>query len=140
MRAFITTRPGEVRAALSRFANGDEVTLAACVRVVAVNQAWDCCMELVSRTPSQYGAGVARCVGGIKQRWHLVPTRSAFELQAISNGKCLELSEASQDDGTPCGRLRGADPQLFSLTVARQDTQVVAKHSGKCICTQVGTR
>lgn len=142
MRVFMATRPGEVRAALSCLDNGHEETLAACAGAVAVNDAREGCMELVSRTPAQHGAGVrvARCVGGIKQRWHLVPRGNAFELRAISNGNCLELSEASQMDGTPLvqAACTGADHQLFSLKGAPHATQLVATHSGKCIAPTPG--
>jgi hypothetical protein len=137
MRVFIATRPNDVRAAVSCLDDGHEATLAACAGAVAVNQALDGCMELVSRTPAQNGAGVrvARCLGGTKQRWRLVPTSNAFELEATSNGNCLEVSNASQDDGTPVQQAActGTDSQLFSLNLEPQDTHIVAKHSGKCV-------
>jgi hypothetical protein len=142
MHVFIATRPNDVRAALSCIDGGHEATLAACVGAVAVNPASDGCMELVSRSPDQNGAGVrvARCLGGVKQRWRLVATGDAFELEAISTGNCLEVSNQGQDDGTPMQQAAcsGTDSQLFSLRPGSQDTQIVARHSGKCVAIAPG--
>ena len=137
MRVFIATRPNDVRAALSCTDVGHDTTLAACVGAVVVNPAFDGCMELISRSPAQNGAGVrvARCLGGVKQRWRLIPNGNAFEFEATSTGNCLDASNQDQDDGAPIQQAAcaGTDSQLFSVRPTPQDTHIVAKHSGKCL-------
>lgn len=142
MRVFIATRPNDVRAALSCIDGGHQTTLDACVGAVVVNPAFDGCMELISRSPAQNGAGVriARCLGGSKQRWRLIPKGDAFEFEATSTGNCLDVSNQGQDNGTPMQQAAcvGTDSQVFSLRPGPQDTHIVAKHSGKCVAIAPG--
>jgi CotH kinase protein/Ricin-type beta-trefoil lectin domain len=137
MRVFIAKRPDAVRAALSCADSGRERTLSDCIGAVAINPASNRCIEVVSRTPDRNGAGVrvTPCHGGVKQRWRLVARSNANVIEATSSGRCLELSNQSQDDGAPARQARcvGTANQLFSLQPGPQGTHIIARHSGKCL-------
>jgi CotH kinase protein/Ricin-type beta-trefoil lectin domain len=141
MRAFIATRPNEVRAALSCMDGGREATVGACAGIVAVNVAFNQCLEVVSRTAAQNPgiARVSRCEGGIRQRWHLVAKGDAFSLVA-SNGNCLEVTGGSPDEGATLQQsaCTGVDSQLFFRRSVTEDAQFVAKRSGKCVAATPG--
>jgi hypothetical protein len=141
MRAFIARRPNEVRAILSCMDGGHEITMGACAGVVTVNTASHQCMEVVSRSAAQ-NPGLARvspCRGGIRQRWHFVAKDDAFKL-TVSNGNCLEVRGGSPDEGATLQQsaCTDVDSQLFLLRSVAQDTQIVAKHSGKCVAVAPG--
>ena len=56
-------------------------------------------------------------------------------IEATSSGRCLELSNQSQDDGAPARQAGcvGTANQLFSLQPGPQGTRIIARHSGKCL-------
>jgi hypothetical protein len=142
MRAFIAKRPNQVRAALSCLDGGRELAIGACAGVVIVNPAVDQCLAAVpddaARNPG--GLSLAPCDGGPDQRWHLDAMGDAFKLASVSGKACVDVKGARQDDGAPVApsSCAGTDSQLFSLTPATQDTQLVAKHSGKCVAAPSG--
>ena len=142
MRSFIARRPNEVRAALSCIDGGHEATIGACAGAVTVNAAVNQCAEVVSGKATQNGmvVSVSRCHGAANQRWRLVAKGDAFELAAVSSGNCLDVKDGSQGDGTPLQQwaCAGIDSQLFSLRPVAQGTQLVAKHSGKCVAVAPG--
>jgi hypothetical protein len=76
----------------------------------------------------------------MNQRWHLVGTGDAFELASVSVGTCIDVEGARQDEGAPVepSSCAGTDSQLFSLRPIAQDTQLVARHSGKCLAVAPG--
>jgi hypothetical protein len=141
MRAFIAERPSQVRTALSCMATGGEATMGSCAGVVAVNVPFNQCMEVVSRSAKQDPgvARVSRCEGGIRQRWHLVAKGDAFQL-AAGNGNCLDVKDGSPDEGATLQQsaCTGVDSQLFHVRSSADDTQLVAKHSGKCVAVPPG--
>ena len=142
MRAFIARRPNEVRAALSCLDGGRELAIGACAGVVTVNPAVNQCLEVVPDDAARNGGGisVAPCDGATNQRWHLVATGDAFELASVSVGTCMDVKGARQDEGAPVepSSCAGTDSQLFSLRPIAQDTQLVARHSGKCVAVAPG--
>lgn len=142
MRSFIARRPNDVRAALSCLDGGHEATIGACAGAVTVNAAVNECAEVASGNATKNGmvVSVSRCRGAANQRWRLVPKGDAFELAAVSSGKCLDVKDGSQGDGTPLQQwtCAGIDRQLFSLQSVAQGTHLVAKHSGKCVAVMPG--
>ena len=141
MRGFIATQPSRVRAELSCLsAEGGSVM--ACGGAVLVNAGLDACLEPASRTRGQQrsGARVARCVGGAKQRWRLVPASDAFELVAVSSGICLHTSTAEADSETFVfqAACSVSDGELFSRRDLDQGIQFVAIGSGQCLAVAAG--
>jgi hypothetical protein len=141
MRAFIARRPNDVRTALSCMDAGRETTMESCAGVVAVSVPFNQCMEVVSRNAAQDPgvARVSRCQGGIRQRWHLVAKGDAFQL-TFGNGNCLDVKGGSADEGATLQQsaCTGVDNQLFHLRSNADDTELVAKHSGKCVAVAPG--
>ena len=90
--------------------------------------AWKWCPERPRRTAP--ASASPRAFGGVKQRWHIVPTHAAFQLQAITTGNCLEVSNSDDGAALQQGACTGADTQSFLVTGLSHDTQIVAKHSG----------
>ena len=136
-RPFIARRPDQVRAALTCGGNGGEIADGACAGVVIVNRAANSCLEVVRGSAAQKagGIGATRCDAASNHRWHLVARGDAFELASVGNGNCLGVQDARHDDGVPVERstCTSTDNQLFSLTPIAPETQLVAKHSGKCV-------
>jgi hypothetical protein len=137
MRNFIAKRPSQVRAAFSCLESGHQFAFAACAGVVAVNPAIKKCLEM-SRKDDERNAGgikIAPCHGARNQRWRLVPTGDAFQLASASAETCLDVKGARRDEGAPVepSSCAGTDSQLFSLSPVGQDTQLVVRHSGKCV-------
>jgi CotH kinase protein/Ricin-type beta-trefoil lectin domain len=134
MRAFIDGQPAQVRDAASCLASGDDA-LIRCAGAVIVNSADAGCLQAGSKNAGQHApATLARCLGGEKQRWHLVATGDAFVIRSAANGDCLEFPDGEADHR----RLRqatcsGADTQLFLQRPAKSGTSLVAKSSGLCI-------
>lgn len=137
MRSFIAKRPNDVRAALRCIDGGHETTIGACAGAVAVNAADHQCVEAVPGKMTQTGlvVKVSRCRGGADQRWHLVASGDTFQFAIVSSGNCLGVKDGSSLDGTPLQQQACAstDSQFFSLHPVAGGTQLVAKHSGKCI-------
>jgi len=142
MRAFVAKRPNLVRAALSCLDGGSERTIGACAGVVTVNRAVDQCLQMVADDAPRNAGGisVAPCNGATHQRWHLVAAGDAFQLASVSGGSCMDVTDARQDDGAALGpsSCAGLESQLFSLKPVAQDTQLVARHSGKCVAVAPG--
>jgi hypothetical protein len=142
MRVFIANRPNQVRAALSCFGRGRELAIGACAGVVTVNAAVNQCLEVVPDDAARNAGGisVAPCGGAANQRWHLVAIGDAFELASVSVGTCMDVKGARQDDGAPVEPrpCAGTASQLFSLKPSARDTQLVARHSGKCVAVAPG--
>ena len=142
MRVFIARRPNRVRAALSCLDGGRERAIGACAGVVIVNAANNQCLDVVPDDAARNGGGisVAPCKGATNQRWHLVATDDAVELASVSVGTCMDVKDARQDDGAPVkpSVCVGTDSQRFSLQPLAQDTQLVARHSGKCVAVAPG--
>ena len=136
MRTFVDAQPARVRDAASCLTSGPDA-LIRCAGAVIVNGAGSGCLEVGSKNASQHTpARIARCLGGEKQRWHLVATSGAFTIKSAANGDCLEgaSSEGEADEQ----RLRqaactGADSQLFVLHQDHSGTSLVATPSGLCI-------
>jgi hypothetical protein len=143
MRIFIANRPNHVRAALSCFDGGRELSIGACAGVVTVNAAVNQCLEVVPKgaARNEGGISVAPCQGATNQRWRLVAAGDAFQLASVSVGRCMDVKGARQDEGAPVAPSSCAvtDSQLFSLKPSAQDTQLVARHSGKCVAVAPGT-
>jgi len=143
MRTFIANRPDRVRAALSCLDGGRERAIGACAGVVTVNAAVNQCLEVVPEGAprNEGGISVAPCQGGPHQRWRLVAAGDAFQLASVSGGRCMDVKDARQDEGAPVApsSCAATDSQLFSLRPSAQDTQLVAKHSGKCVAVAPGT-
>jgi hypothetical protein len=143
MRGFITRRPNEVRAALSCLDGGREREIGACAGVVAVNPGVNQCLEVVPDDAKRNNGGisVAPCAGGTNQRWHLVATGDAFALASVSDGTCMDVKDARQDEGAPLkpSTCAGTDSQLFSVGPIAHDTQLVVKRSGKCVAVAPGS-
>jgi hypothetical protein len=137
MRVFIERRPGRVREAPSCLDGQQEVAVGACAGVVTVNAAVDQCLEVVRDDAARNagGIGVGPCSGGPNQRWHLARVGEAFALTSVAGGACLHVKNASQDDGAAVASssCSGADHELFSLTPLSGSTQLVARHSAKCL-------
>jgi hypothetical protein len=138
LRAFIATRPTEVRAALSCLdASGHETTFAGCAGAVAMNLTANQCAQIPSDKAKQdeVPVGMSSCRGGPNQRWRLMPRGDAFTLIGMMTGKCLEAKDASDLDGAPLQQRPCAEveSQLFSLRPTGQGKQLVATHSGKCV-------
>jgi hypothetical protein len=142
MRAFVARRPSEVRAALACIDAGHEATIGACAGAVTVNAAVNQCAEAAPGKGTQQGTVVivSRCRGGADQRWRLVARGDGFQLAAVSTGNCLDVTDGSLRNGAPLQQLTCADieRQLFSLRPVAQGTQLVAKHSGKCVAVAPG--
>ncbi len=143
MRTFIADRPDHVRAALSCLDGERELALGACAGVVTVNAAVNQCLEVVPEGAprNEGGISVAPCQGGPLQRWRLVAAGDVFQLASVSGGRCMDVKDARQDDGAPVApsRCAATDSQLFSLRPGARDTQLVARHSGKCVAVAPGT-
>jgi hypothetical protein len=137
MRVFIERRPSWVREALSCLDGPQEVAVGACAGVVTVNAAVDQCLEVVRDDAARNagGIGVGPCSGGPNQRWRLLRTGEAFALTSVAGGACLSVKNASHDDGAPVAlsSCSDADHELFSVTPLSGSTQLVARHSGKCL-------
>jgi CotH protein/ricin-type beta-trefoil lectin protein len=137
MRAFIAKRPTEVRAALSCLDGGRELALGACAGIVAVNPAVNQCLEVVDEEAARNAGGisVAPCLGSRNQRWRLVATGDAFQLASVGVGTCLDVKGARHDEGAPLApsKCTGTDSQIFSLKPIGHGTQLVVRHSGKCV-------
>jgi hypothetical protein len=142
MRAFIAKRPNEVRAALSCLDGGREIALGACAGIVAVNPAVNQCLEMVhdEAETNAGGISVGPCFGSKNQRWRLVANGDAFQLASVGLGTCLNVKGARHDEGAPLApsSCAGTDSQIFSLNPIGQGTQLVARHSGKCIAVAPG--
>jgi hypothetical protein len=143
MRTFIGTRPDHVRAVLSCLDGGREFEIGGCAGVVTVNAAVNQCLEVVpdGAARNEGGVSVAPCQGTPHQRWRLVAAGGAFQLASVSAGRCLDVKESRQDEGALVrpSKCAATDSQLFSLTPSAPDTQLVAKHSGKCVAVAPGT-
>jgi hypothetical protein len=136
MRTFVDAQPARVRDAASCLTSGPDA-LIRCAGAVIVNGAGSGCLEVGSKNASQHTpARIARCLGGEKQRWHLVATSGAFTIKSAANGDCLEGASAEGEADEQ--RLRqaactGADSQLFVLHQDHSGTSLVATPSGLCI-------
>jgi hypothetical protein len=137
MRSFIAKRPNDVRAALACIDGGHEATIGACAGAVAVNAADHQCVEAVPGKTPQTGTvvKVSRCRGGADQRWRLIGRGDAFQFAIVSSGNCLGVRNGSPLAGTPLLQqaCAGIDSQFFSLRPVAHGSQLVAKHSGKCV-------
>jgi hypothetical protein len=135
--AFIATRPNDVRAALGCIDGGHEATIGACGGAVVANVAVQQCLEAVPGKTAQSGTvvKVSRCRGGADQRWHLVANAGPFQFAMIGSGNCLGVKDGSALEGAALLQQACAaiDSQFFSLRPVANGTQLVAKHSGKCV-------
>lgn len=131
MRAFIDARPADVVAALSCLDDTTEPAFVACTGAVVIAPSGGC-LEIVSRTPAQNGAGVrlAPCLGGVKQRWHVVQSRSGFKLRAWSTNNCLAAATADEGARIEQTACTGDDHQLIVLGA---DQRLSFKRAGKCL-------
>jgi endoglucanase len=104
---------------------------------VVANVAVQQCLEAVPGKTAQSGTvvKVSRCRGGADQRWHLVANAGPFQFAMIGSGNCLGVKDGSVLEGAALLQQACAaiDSQFFSLRPVANGTQLVAKHSGKCV-------
>jgi hypothetical protein len=140
MRLFVDAQPGRVRDQVSCLRHNASV--AACAGHVIVSGAGDGCLEVASGHSGRHGAAarVGRCLGGPRQRWHLVATGDAFALKSPGSGECLELAGTDDEGDTHVNHAacNGSATQLFALRPGAGATHLVAKGSGKCLAAAPG--
>jgi hypothetical protein len=133
MRRFIETRPAIVRSELTCLGESRTPSVTACAGAVALNAGFDGCLDANAR--------MSRCLGGGKQRWHLIARGDAFQFVAVNNGNCLDVWSVNPDDTARLHQAgcSEADSQLFSMRAGPEDTQLISRSSGRCLAVEQST-
>jgi hypothetical protein len=134
---FIDARAGDIAAASACMQGDAEIYRGACAGLVVRNLADDRCLDSYGSTQTN-GAlfDSYDCHARRNQRFSVKPAGNGeFELRVLASDKCVDIDGSKVDDGVQLQQwdCHGGANQRFTLRQAEGGTQIVARHSGKCL-------